>query len=49
MKLISKFLLKYGTVLSALALIIGVSTVDSACVIFYHQPKVPAAMNRFKK
>lgn len=49
MKGFKSFMLKYGTALSALALFVAVSSVNSACYIFYHQPKVPAAMNRFKK
>ncbi len=49
MKKFKNFILKYGTSLSALALIIGAASMDSACLVFYHQPKVPEAMNRFKK
>lgn len=49
MKKFKNFMLKYGTSLSALALIIGAASMNSACLVFYHQPKVPAAMNRFKK
>lgn len=49
MRKIKSFFLKYGTALSALALFIGVTSVNSACFTFYHQPQVPAAMNRFKK
>lgn len=49
MNKIKGFLLKYGTALSALALIIGAASVNSACFTFYHQPKVPAAMDRFKR
>ena len=49
MKKFKSFFLKYGTALSALALFMGVSSVNSACFTFYHQPKVPEAMNRFKK
>ena len=49
MKKIKSFVLKYATTLSALALLVGAASVNSACYVFYHQPKVPAAMNRFKK
>lgn len=49
MKKFKGFMLKYGTALSALALFVAASSVNSACYIFYHQPKVPAAMDRFKK
>lgn len=43
------FAMKCGCLLSTLALIVGISSVDSACYLFIHQPKVPEAMNRFKK
>ena len=46
---LKKFLIKYGTTLSAFALFIASSSMDSACFIFYHQPKVPAAMDSFKR
>lgn len=49
MKRIKGLVLKYATTLSALALIVGTASVNSACYVFYHQPKVPTAMNRFKK
>lgn len=49
MKRIKGFALKYATTLSALVLVVGAASVNSACYVFYHQPKVPAAMNRFKK
>lgn len=48
MKKFKGFMLKYGTALSALALFVAASSMDSACYIFFHQPKVPEAMNRFK-
>ncbi|MBO5020478.1 MAG: cyclic lactone autoinducer peptide [Clostridia bacterium] len=49
MKKFKSFLLKYGTTLSALALILGTVSANSACFAFYHQPKVPASMDRYKK
>lgn len=49
MKRFKNFMLKYGTTFSALALFVAISSMNSACYIFYHQPKVPVAMNRFKK
>jgi cyclic lactone autoinducer peptide len=49
MKKVKEFFGRYGAAISAIALAVGVSTVNSACFIFYHQPKVPAAMDRFKK
>ena len=49
MNKLKNFMLKCGTSLSALALIIGAASMNSACLVFYHQPKVPAVMNRFKR
>ncbi len=49
MKKIKNFMAKYGVALSALALIVGTASVNSACILYYHQPKVPAAMNQYKK
>ena len=49
MKKIRSFMAKYGVALSAFALLIGTASVNSSCIVFYHQPKVPAAMNQFKK
>ncbi len=49
MKNFNKFMEKACGILASLALIIGISSVDSACFLFVHQPKVPEAMNKFKK
>ena len=49
MKKLSYFMRKYAGVLAAFALTIGVSSVNSACYLAFHQPKVPEAMNAFKK
>lgn len=49
MKKIKGLFLKYGTALSALALVVGAMSVNSACYVFYHQPKVPESMNAYKK
>jgi len=40
---------KAGMMIASLALLIGVSSVNSICYIWYHQPKVPAGMERFNK
>lgn len=45
---LKNFIMKFGSTFAALALIIGISTSNSACFIVYHQPKEPAAMNKFK-
>lgn len=48
MQKINNFLNKFGSAVAALALIVGISTANSACDIIWHQPKEPAAMNKFK-
>lgn len=49
MQRIKEFVMKYGTTISAFALFVAISSANSACFIFYHQPKVPAALNQYKK
>lgn len=36
-------------IMPAFALIIGIASMNSACNSFYHQPKAPAAMEKYKK
>ena len=49
MKKFKQFMLKHAGAFAALAMVIGISTMNSACFIMYHQPKVPAAMDSYKK
>ncbi len=49
MKTFNKIILRTGKPLLALALIIGITSVNTACFGWYHQPKVPKGMERFKK
>jgi cyclic lactone autoinducer peptide len=35
--------------LASLALIVGISSTNAACVWFFHQPKVPNGMRAYKK
>lgn len=48
MQKIKNFVMKFGSSFAALALIVGISTANSACDIIWHQPKEPEAMNKFK-
>ncbi len=48
MQKIKNFLMKFGSAFAALALIVGISTTNSACYAIWHQPKEPAEMNKFK-
>ena len=47
-KKIKNFIMKFGSSFAALALIIGITTSNSACGMIFHQPEEPAAMNKFK-
>lgn len=49
MKKVSNFIRRYAGVFAAFALTIGVASVNSACYIIFHQPRVPEAMNAYKK
>ncbi len=51
MKKMKKVLSKYSGVamLNAVALLMAVQTVNSACWWIHHQPKVPAELQKFRK
>ena len=38
-----------SSALSALALKVGIASVNSACLTYNYQPKVPAEMDEYKK
>ncbi len=44
-----KALMYLGSMVSALALFIGVASVNSPSIMFYHQPEVPEIMKKYKK
>ena len=46
MKNVSK---KREGLIASLALAVGVASVNSACYGWFHQPKVPQSMQKFKK
>ena len=48
MKKFKNFIMKCGSTFAAIALIVGISTSNSACTIIWHQPKEPEAMDKFK-
>lgn len=47
MKKVSSVLLKVGSMLTALALTIGVSSMNSACMMWFNQPKAPEEMKKY--
>lgn len=49
MKKIMAFLVKHSSVLAAAALFIGISSSHSACYVMFHQPKVPKALDAYRK
>lgn len=48
MQKFKNFIIKFGGSFAALALLVGISTANSACFASFHQPKEPTAMNKFK-
>ncbi|MDR0914803.1 MAG: cyclic lactone autoinducer peptide [Oscillospiraceae bacterium] len=49
MKKFSSVLLKVSGLVASFALAAGVTTLSSACIFIFHQPKVPTGMEKFKK
>ncbi len=46
---VSRLINKIGSVIPKLALSIGLSTTEQACIWWFHQPKAPAKLEKFKK
>lgn len=44
----SKLFIRFGTLLSTLALFFALATSGYACIYLSHQPEEPADLNRFK-
>ena len=38
-----------GKILAAVALFVGISSVNSASTIIFNQPEVPESMNKYRK
>ncbi|MGL4607918.1 MAG: cyclic lactone autoinducer peptide [Eubacteriaceae bacterium] len=49
MKLKNKIFIRCGSLVASLALLIGVSTTNSACIFWLHQPEEPEEMKKYKK
>ncbi len=47
MKALRKLMMRYGSVLAALALTVGVTTSTKACLCWYNQPKEPKELDKF--
>ena len=46
---VNSMFLKMGVLISSLALMLGVMSASVACAAWFHQPKVPEGMEKFKK
>ena len=40
---------KMATTVSSLALMLGVASAETLCVVWIHQPKMPQGMEKFRK
>lgn len=49
MKRLNRVVRKLSSFLAAFALLAGVSSADSACVFWFHQPEMPKAIEKFRK
>lgn len=49
MKKFKNFLGLFGSSLAAFALVIGTFSANSACALYFHQPKVPIELKKLKK
>lgn len=41
--------LKWGSLVASLALVLGVTSANVACMCWFHQPEMPKSMDKFKK
>ncbi len=48
MKKIKMLMMKFSKFLPAIALLVGVLASRSACVVYYHQPETPSAMDKYR-
>ena len=46
---VKSMFVKMATMISSLAIVAGVTSVDALCVAWFHQPKVPQGMEKFKR
>jgi len=48
-KVLRGLFLKSSTILASLALVFGVAASSAECYWYFHQPKVPQGMEKYKK
>ena len=44
-----KIITKLSALLPALALLVAIGTLNSACLLYYYQPEVPEEMDAYRK
>lgn len=44
-----KFFMRFAPALASLALFVGISSVNSPSMFIFHQPKVPAGLENYRK
>lgn len=49
MKKVKNLAAKLSAFVPAIALLIGVMSANSACLIYYHQPEVPSGMDAYRR
>lgn len=49
MKKINRLVMKFGSAVASLALVVGVSSAASACYFWFNQPKMPKSIEKFRK
>lgn len=49
MKMFRRMILKWGSSIAALALMIGISSAESTCYWWFNQPEMPEAIEKFRK
>jgi len=49
MKKLRTLALRFGVMITSVALFMGSVSAQATCVAVYHQPKVPQSMEKFKK
>ena len=48
MKKYKSLMIKFGGLITAITLVIGVASTTAQCLLFFHQPKIPPSMNKYK-
>ncbi len=44
-----KMIMKLAAVIPALAFVAGIVSLNSACILTYHQPEIPSSLDNYRK